>query len=365
VVRAQAERAAVDTRKGAQAMIAADPTIATRIRSYQASRDKGIEFLLANLNPDGSIGPIDQGIFYNRVPWSLALGGQTGAALRLTHWIRRHMLTPEGEFAGEKSPNAGANETANTYAETCLAYGAHLLRQYDVAQRAMRFALRYQDPVTGGVYQNRARTGPNDVQIVYLTCQLGMSALITGFRAEAEAAGHFLKRLWLAQPELPDRLYTIWTRAGGLATDVPAGADRRHYVNESQDVRQMHYNGGMAAALLTRLHLATGDAEWLDLARQYQAFSMNSTPQQFETKQVCKSAWGGGLLYATTQEQLYRDWTIKMGDWFVAEQYPDGHWENSKYMDPNPPLHRNIAITAEFVVHMDTISSTLPTGDVD
>jgi len=55
-------------------MIAADPTIATRIRSYQASRDKGIEFLLGNLNPDGSIGPIDQinprhglGLFVHRV----------------------------------------------------------------------------------------------------------------------------------------------------------------------------------------------------------------------------------------------------------------------------------------------------------
>src|SRR5205823_3024859 len=169
--------------------------------------------------------------------------------------------------------------------------GAQLLRRYDVARRAMRFALRFQDPVTGGVYQDRERAAPNDPQILYLTCQLGMSALLTGYQAEAEAAGHFLKRLWAAQPELPDRLYTIYTRAGGLATAAPPGAARRHYVNESQDVRQ--------------------------------------------------------------------------GDWFVAEQFSDGHWENSRYLDPNPPLHRNIAITAEFVVHMDTIVGTLSTVRVD
>ncbi|HEY3109620.1 MAG TPA: hypothetical protein VGL23_12750 [Chloroflexota bacterium] len=346
-------------------MITADPTLASKLRAYQESRRRGIEFLLGQMNPDGSIGPVDQGLFYYRVPWALTLGGETGAAMRVGEWIRRHMLTPEGEVAGSASPNAGANRGANTYAETCLAYGAQLLRQYDLAGRAMRFALRFQDPVTGGVYQDRERTGPDDPQILYLTCQLGMSALLTGARAEAEAAGHFLKRLWAAQPELPERLYTIYTRAGGLATEVPPGADRRHYVNESQDVQQMHYNGGMAAAFLTRLHLATDDAGWLDLARQYQAFSMSSTPRQFETKQVCKSAWGGGLLYAATGEPIYRDWAIRMGDWFVAEQFADGHWENSKYIDPNPPLHRNIAITAEFVVHMDTVASALATAQVD
>jgi hypothetical protein len=33
--------------------------------------------------------------------------------------------------------------------------------------------------------------------------------------------------------------------------------------------------------------------------------------------------------------------------------------------DPNPPLHRNIAITAEFVVYLDTIVGALLTGPVD
>ncbi|MBM4409669.1 MAG: hypothetical protein FJ038_13975, partial [Chloroflexi bacterium] len=231
-------------------MITVKTGLASKVRSYQESRRKGVEFLLDQMNPDGSIGPVDKGVFYSRVPWAFTLGGETGHAMRVTEWIRRHMLTPEGEVAGNASPNAGMNRGANTYAETCLAYGAQLLRQYDIARRTMRNALRFQDPVTGGVYQDRERTGPNDPQILYLTCQLGMSALMTGYRAEAEAAGHFLKRLWAAQPELPERLYTIYTRGGGLAIEVPAGTDRRHYVNESQDVQQMHYNGGMAAAFL-------------------------------------------------------------------------------------------------------------------
>ena len=47
----------------------------------------------------------------------------TGAAMRLTEWIRRHMLSAEGEVASSASPNGRANRIANAYAETCLAYG--------------------------------------------------------------------------------------------------------------------------------------------------------------------------------------------------------------------------------------------------
>jgi hypothetical protein len=337
-------------------------TIERKIESFVEARRKGAAFLLRHQNGDGSLGPVDQGIFYYRVPWALAVCGESGAAMRVLEWIRRHMLTPEGEVSGAASPNAGASRQANTYAETCLAFGAQLLRQYDVAQQAMRFAQRFQDPVTGGVYLDRERTGSDDPQILYLICQLGMSALMTGHRESAEAAGHWLQRLWAAQPELPERLYTIWTRAGGLATEVPAGADRRHYVNESQDVRQYHYNGGMAAAFLVQLYHATGDESWLDLARRYQAFSMGSTERQFEVMQVCKSAWGSSLLYVATSEPLYRDWTLRLGDWFVTNQYDDGHWGNTPYLVPQPALPSNLAITAEFIVHLDTIVGALSSG---
>ncbi|MGH2560285.1 MAG: hypothetical protein ACRDJH_14575 [Thermomicrobiales bacterium] len=340
------------------------PTVEHKIRAYLDARRAGVAYLLRHLNADGSIGPVERGVYYYRVPWVLAISGETVPATRLIAWIRRHMLTPEGEFAGAPSPDGAANSSANTYAETCLAYGAHLLRQFDVAKSAMRFALRFQDPETGGIFMDRQRLGPDDPQILYLTCQFGMSALVTGQYAAAESAGQWVKRLWEAQPELPDRLYTISTRAGGLATAVPTEADRRHYVNESQEVREMHYNGGIAAAFLTRLYQATGDASWLDLARQYQSFSMNSTERQFEVMQVCKSGWGSALLYLVTGEPLYRDWTVTMGDWFVANQHADGHWENSRYVAPDSPLESNLATTAEFVNHLDCIAGALAAGSV-
>ena len=225
--------------------------------------------------------------YYYRVPWALALAGETAAAMGVLGWIRRRFVGPDGTWDPPQDPGL---QQANTYFETCLAYGAHLLRQYDVARLAMAHALRSQDPATGGVFMLSGRTRADDVQLLFLTCQLGMSALLTGERDAAIRAGGFCLRLWQDQPDLPGRLFTMATR-GGIVTEPPPGIDRRHVVNDGRSVQEYHYNGGIAAAFLGQLHAATGEGRWLEAAKAYQRFSMESTDRQFETKQVCKSAW--------------------------------------------------------------------------
>ena len=345
-------------------MTATGISLDQRVALYETVRRRAVDYLLGHLHPGGAIGPVGDGLFYYRVPWALAVSGETGAAMRVTEWIRRHMLTPEGEIRGDASPDGGVRNLANTYPEAIVAYGAQLLRRYDVSQPAMRFALRGQDAVTGGVHLDRARTGPDGPQLLFLTCQLGMSALLTGYPDAAERAGHFLRRLWDDQPELPDRLYTLYTRGGGIVRETPANLTLGHVVNDRRDVRQYHYNGGIAAAFLGRLFLHTRDEQWLELARAYQQFSMESTERQFETKQVCKSAWGSAVLYLATGDALYRDWLVRMGDWFAAEQEPAGNWSNTPYLEPNPTVGGQIAITAEFIVHLDSIIGALATVDV-
>jgi hypothetical protein len=340
-------------------MTATETSLDRRLAAYESSRRRATDYLLGYLDRNGAIGPVAEGPFYYRVPWALAVSGETGAAMRVTEWIRRHMLTPDGEICGDGSPDAGMREMANTYAESIVAYGAQLLRRYDVSQPAIQFALRSQDPLTGGVYLDRARTGPNGPQLVYLTCQLGMSALLTGHPDAAQLAGRFLQRLWDEQPELPGRLYTLYTRGGGIVREAPANVTMRHVVNDGREVHEYHYNGGIAAAFLGRLYMYTRDLRWLELARAYQQFSMNSTERQFETKQVCKSAWGAAVLLLITGETRYRDWLVRLGDWFVDGQEPDGNWSNTAYLDPTPTVGRRIEVTAEFIVHLDSVIGAL------
>lgn len=105
--------------------------------------------------------------------------------------------------------------------------------------------------------------------------------------------------------------------------------------------------------------MATGERAWLDLARFYQTFSMTTDACQFQSMQVCKSGWGSGLLYVTTREKRYREWTIRLGDWFVEHQCGDGHWEKTKFWTPHPTVADNIEITAEFVMHVANIMAYL------
>ncbi len=323
------------------------------------ARRAGVEFLLDHIGADGSVADATGGrVTWYRFPWALEVSGETAAASGVLHWIERTGLASDGAFHGGMTWDPAANRTTNTYPETILAYGACLMRRFDLARKAMDFATRFHDPRSGGIFMTRERTGAGDPQLLFPTAQFGMSAVIAGRLDLARSTGEWFVRLWDAQPELPDRLYTIWT-GDSLLTDFPDDIDRRHIVQEAQRPLQLFYNGGIAASFLTQLSMATGDDKWIDYARRYQQFSIDACPEQFETKQVCKSAWGSGLLYLATGDAAYVPWIARMGEWFAAEQEPDGGWSNTKALETDPPLRHRLEITAEFVVHLDTVIAAL------
>ena len=47
------------------------------LERFQAAQRKGVGWLLSHANPDGSIGPVEESLFYSRVPWALAVAGET------------------------------------------------------------------------------------------------------------------------------------------------------------------------------------------------------------------------------------------------------------------------------------------------
>jgi hypothetical protein len=340
-------------------MTATVPVSSELLARVEDARRKGVDLLLQHIDPDGRVDDATGGrVTWYRFPWALAVAGETEAAVAVLSRIERAGLGADGAFHGGLEWDPAANSTTNTYPETILAYGAVLLRRLDIARKAMDFAQRFQDPNTGGIYMTRDRTGLGDPQLLFPTAQFGMSAVMTGRLDVARKTGDWFIRLWDAQPELPDRLYTIAT-SEGLMTVLPEGIQRRHVVQEAHAPLQLFYNGGIAASFLTQLYMATGESPWLDYARRYQQFSMECGPEQFETKQVCKSAWGAGLLYLATGDEPYIPWIAHMGEWFAGNQEPDGGWSNTKALEANPPLRHRLEITAEFVVHLDTVIAAL------
>ena len=185
-----------------------------------------------------------------------------------------------------------------------------------------------------------------------------MTFILTGQIPAATKAGIWVRRLWAMQPDVEHMLYSVCTPAKGLVTHFSPD-QQAVYVTRKDQPWQYHYNGGIAAAFLTGLYMATGAQQWLDLARKYQEFSMTTDECQFQSMQTCKSGWGSGLLYVVTREQKYRDWTLRLGDWFVEHQAADGHWENTRHFTPNPTDDVNVEITAEFVMHLANIVAYL------
>jgi hypothetical protein len=334
-----------------------DQGVETKLASYQQACRRGTDWLLGFMNPDGSIGPVQERLFYYRVPWTFALMGEITPASRVLDWISRHMLTPQGAFEGI-SPQGIFGERYGSYPLACLLVGAVMRQRFDIVYRGTEHLLTWQDPLSGGLYNNCADMTATGEQELFPTCQAGMTFILTGQIEAARKAGQWVQRLWQLQPDVDRMLHHVYSPAKGLVADF-APDQQAVYVTRKDQPWQHHYNGGIAAAFLTQLYMATGEEQWLDLARKYQDFSMTTDACQFQSMQTCKSGWGSGLLYLVTREQTYRDWTLRLGDWFVEHQFADGHWENTKYWTPNPTDADNIEITAEFVMHLANLISYL------
>ena len=333
-----------------------DIEIGAKLQIFRQACQKGVRWILNQFNQDGSLGDVGERVYYYRVPWALALMGETEVAHRLLDWIDKNMVTSEGEFKGI-STQGKPDQRYNSYPLACLIYGAILLGRLDLVRRCTPSLLSWQDPESGGFFGNRGE-GLSGDQELFPTAQAGMTLSLVGRVQEAVKAGEWLQKLWELQPDPEHHLYAVWRRSGGLVRNYDP-VEELFYITKKNEPWQHHFNGGIAAACLVHLYEATGTPGWMQLARKYEHFSMSTAEIQFQSKQVCKSGWGSGLLYVTTRDQMYRDWTIRMGDWFVQHQLDDGHWENTRFWNPKPTLGDNILVTAEFVMHLANIRGYL------
>ena len=138
---------------------------------------------------------------------------------------------------------------------------------------------------------------------------------------------------------------------GGAITEFTEDEAFWYVVDNRVDRPQRWTVGGIAAGFLCRLHMADPRAEYLALARKYQAFSMAATDAQFTYAQACKSSWGSALLYQLTGERPYLDWSCRMAEWYIQTQRNDGCWHWPGY----ETLGSRIELTLEFVMHVDTL----------
>ena len=328
------------------------PASDRRLAAFRESRRHGVDWLLAQQRPDGSLGDPSNGFSAYRAPWTFSLVGETEAAIANCRWIREHLLTPDGRLDG---PDRVFHDWS-TYRDATFTLGAHLAGQYDLSLRLWPGIVALRDPGSAIFPDDRIpgadRIYSDAINVTGGGPGVGFAALTLGDLETARGIAAFLARLWDAQPALPHRFHHAWSRRRqAVVTEADPEFDALTMVVDNRlDAPQYWFWGGICAAFLSRMYLAEPRPEYLELARRYQAFSMASTEAQFGYLAVCKSAWGAALLWQITGEPIYRDWALRMGDWFVARQERSGAWPP---LVPETP--DGIEATLEFVMHLDTI----------
>jgi DUF1680 family protein len=118
-------------------------------------------------------------------------------------------------------------------------------------------------------------------------------------------------------------------------------------VHAAANEDQYFFHPGIAAGFLAELYKATGETEWLDLARGYLRQADVASDFQLKSLRAGKVAWAASVLYTLTGESRYRDLAIRVGDNIIAAQSPEGAWNVSA-------PHCNDA-TAEMVAWLDEV----------
>lgn len=325
----------------------ADP--AELVADLRAAVSRATTWLRSHVAEDGQVGDPADGFRYYRAPWTFALVGEIDAAHAVCGWMRRNLLSVEGHLDAPVRNQV----TDWAYADSAVIIGAHMLQQYDLSIGLMPSLLRWQDPISGGFANGLTPAGgmSDEMDIPY-ACGPGFACLITGDLAAAQRVARFLRTIYDAQPELPDRFYAFWSRSRQAPImEADAGFEPRFVVDNNLDAMQRWTIGGIAAAFLVRLYLADPDPGHLELARRYQAFSMAAIDAQFSYPSACKSSWGAALLYQVTGEEEYRAWLGRFARWYLAAQEPEGYWH--PWVEES--LGDVIQITLEYVMHIQTL----------
>jgi hypothetical protein len=290
---------------------------------------------------------------YWGVPIALTVGGHSSGANRMLDWVRKNAFTPEGDFG--PTPEKAESESYG-YDNSWLIEGAHRLGQFDLSQRGMDFLVDFWDPASGGFYSSfRGRSADTKMDL-YRTSACGRAAVYTGRLGVARGVGRFLHHCMEAQPDFPSRMYTVFSRAQGLHTEPDPNDELRYVVNQDATTYQRFYNPGIVGGFLARLYQATGEAEWLELARRYMSFAEGASDYLFTMPSLSqgKTGWGAAVLYTLTGEDKYREMAERVGDSILSYQADGGYWYG---LDREKAPGVNL--TAEMVIWLDEINQAV------
>ena len=312
------------------------------------ARNKGGAYLSPKQRPDGSFGA---GLYdYYKTLTAFQVCGLNNEASALCGWIRAHAMTPQGDFG----PRPDEDQQYNyTYANSWIIIGAHRLGQFDISQKGMDFLMDFWDPQSGGFFSSPTQRDADTKQDVIYSGFCGLAALYTGRIEAARGVGRWMRTVMEMQPEFPEKLYTVYSRAIGLHTTIDAEQELRYVVLSDARRDQFFFQPGVAAGFLARLFQATREEEWLNLAKEYMRFVEGANDYLFRLVRAGKVGWAASVLYALTGESKYKEMAVRIGRNLIASQHRTGYWSAPQGSGPSDE------VTAEMIIWLDEIDQAV------
>ncbi len=294
---------------------------------YRNAADRGINWICEQVNPDGTVNPVEKGAFaYYKLPWALAMAGRIDESAKVLRWIVDESMADDGDFKCDARSKFHLDYYA--YENAWIVLAAHLLGLFDVAAKGWAHIESFQDPRTGGIcsrspYDSESNGLEDALSSAWVPCV----GLHLGKLDMAVKAADFLQMIWDTQPDIAAQFYFGWRPNGGFVTtkppQEPAERDVRISTTEPEN---WHYITGAQVAFLAKLYLVTNDSDHLALAKRMREFGLACHDDLLESDSAGKFGYGNAYLFRATGEAQYLETALRCADYLSADQQPEGCW---------------------------------------
>jgi hypothetical protein len=282
---------------------------------------RGGAWLVGLIGADGGIAGSALASVYYKVPATLALNGELGAARRNLEFIAAHFLTSDGGLSIPADQPA-----ARSYDRGWLVWGAAMCGRYDIAFRLADELKASQNPATGGFWdtpqEQAAGSGRQNALSVGMA---GLGLLSVRHVDGARRAADFLLHLLRIQPASEEGMYLAMDVSAAGQPTLVASRTPLDYVDR-RGVKQRPARLGPAQVLLIRLYRLSKESRYLDAAWAYTTLFLEGAPGIYDCVEAHKFMWGLDELDGVSPDARLREASDRIAGYLVARQQPDGQW---------------------------------------
>lgn len=275
----------------------------------------------------GSSLPLDA---YHKVPYLLLVTGRLELCRTALSRIRSRLLTAQGSLLRVPAAKDAPLQPASVNHTAWITLAAHLSGRLDISYPTAGFLASCQGRSTGGVHES-TDGGPAPDADVRTTACAGLAYLACGYLEEARRAGTFLARTVMLQAE-EKRFHVRANSLGRPVRNFPREEADSYVLARARGRAELSYLG-MPMVFLVRLHLATGEQEWVEAAADYFTVAEQYGRNGWTGTDTGSVAWGAAALYDLTRRRFYYDAAEAITQSLTKRLRSDGRWRSRAESD--------------------------------